>query len=88
MKTCSYCKEIKDEDNFIELEKDGEVREALCKICRANKSRENHHKYIDESLSSRAALTRFLTNHFKTNLVRDCGKSFPACAMDYDHFKG
>lgn len=87
MKTCTYCKKSKDECDFYKVRKDKEAREGICKICRSNKSRKNHYKYVDENLNNRAALTRFLTNHFKNKPCTDCGKSFPTCAMDYDHLR-
>jgi hypothetical protein len=93
MKTCTICKENKEESEFY-LKK-GELRQSKCKSCSKSYNKQHYlkdkQKYLERALKRNARYREELKNFadtLKNGPCIDCKKTYPPYVMDFDHING
>ena len=90
---CSKCKKDYDNSNF-HSRGNGKFHKQ-CKFCKREAIKRhyenNKQDYVDRAkIKNKQRLVEIteIINNIKNVPCKDCGKTFPACAMDFDHFDG
>jgi len=91
-KVCARCHVLKDCTEFDFKNRAKEIRQAACKSCAREYSREHYHRNRDKALEKAKhhndkykAQKREITARLKNRPCTDCGLSFPWYCMEFDH---
>ena len=92
MKRCSRCKELLPLDSFSKNRSKRDGLQNNCRQCQREYVREHYRAeggyYLAKAKVARAvwrARARLLLDELKSVECPDCGGTFAACAMDFDH---
>jgi hypothetical protein len=88
-KTCSDCKTIKVLSEFPFKNRKLNKVQSYCKDCQKVRSKAhyelNKQSYIDRAAVNRQKIKDYITELKEAGACFDCGRSYPARAMDYHH---
>lgn len=95
VKTCAKCGESRPNEDFARNKRAADGLQSRCRVCnnawaKAHYdafSQEKREHYTDR-VSRRNKEVRAWINSFKDQPCMDCGGTFPAVAMDFDHRPG
>ena len=94
-RTCARCRRVLPVEQFALRRKDGTSRHTHCVECKAAyqrdwyaRNRDRHMQAVAELRRKRRRANRQLVTSAKLQPCADCGGSFPAYVMDFDHVRG
>ena len=92
---CTRCKQPRRVESFHFKDKLNNTRNAWCKFCVRDYTREHYSKNADrykrrarEHQRRCRALVREVIEQAKSKPCADCQQCFPVCVMDFDHREG
>lgn len=91
MRVCTKCRVEKPVSEFSIRRDTASGRSSGCKLCLNKQGRDRHKEHPEIrktrrlSIRSRRKELRGFLDSLKNTPCADCGNSYPACAMDFDH---
>ena len=95
MRTCARCRRARPLSDFPLRRKDGTRRYGHCRECKAAYQRqwyeangERHRANVAKIRAEQRRRNKEIVREAKQRPCADCGRSYPAYVMDFDHVRG